>query len=154
MTPVATTRDDDARDREPPAERPRRPRPRQTGSKASAPRDDRAEKDREPQRVRREPEGEEDRRGSADGGRSLKAAQAAQLAVRQVHELTGRQPESVTSLERVENGWRVSVEVVESHRVPDTADILAVYEAELDQDGDLLSYRRVDRYSRGRGDER
>ncbi|SDX63320.1 Gas vesicle synthesis protein GvpO [Saccharopolyspora shandongensis] len=104
--------------------------------------------------MRREPEGEEDRRGSDDGGRSLKAAEAAQLAVRQVHELTGRQPEGVTSLERAENGWRVSVEVVESHRVPDTADILAVYEAELDQDGDLLSYRRVDRYSRGRGDER
>ncbi|NYI84981.1 hypothetical protein HNR68_003611 [Saccharopolyspora hordei] len=71
-----------------------------------------------------------------------------------MYELTGRQIEGVTSIERGDEGWLVGVEVVESRRVPDTADILAVYQAELDHDGDLLSYRRVDRYARGRGDGR
>jgi hypothetical protein len=95
-----------------------------------------------------------------EGGRnrrnrsSLSAREAAEVAVRQVHELTGKQPEGVTSLERSDDGWLVGVEVVESHRIPDTADILAVYEAELDQDGELVSYRRVDRYPRGRGKQR
>lgn len=74
--------------------------------------------------------------------------------MRQVQELTGKQPESVTSLQRAERGWLVGVEVVESRRIPDTTDVLAVYEAELDERAELVSYRRIDRYARGRGNER
>jgi gas vesicle protein GvpO len=48
----------------------------------------------------------------------------------------------------------VGVEVVETQRIPNTMDILAVYETDLDESGELLSYRRVDRYPRGRGDAR
>lgn len=54
------------------------------------------------------------------------------------------------AIERVEHGWRIGVEVVETRRVPDSADILAIYETELDGSGGLVSYRRVRRYSRGR----
>lgn len=73
--------------------------------------------------------------------------------MQQVSELTNRQPESVTTLESTDAGWRVGVEVVESHRIPDSTDILAVYETELDGDGELLSYRRSQRYYRGRAQE-
>jgi hypothetical protein len=73
--------------------------------------------------------------------------------LRQVAELTGRQPEGVTSLERTEQAWLVEVEVVETHRIPDSTDILAAYEATLDEHGDLVGYRRTRRYSRGRGDD-
>ena len=65
--------------------------------------------------------------------------------------LTGRQPEGVTSLQRGDPGWIVGVEVVETRRIPETTDILAVYEAELDTDGELVTYRRIDRYARGKG---
>ena len=44
------------------------------------------------------------------------------------------------------------MDVIEDRRIPSSTDILATYEAELDNDGELLSYRRVRRYSRGRGD--
>jgi len=37
--------------------------------------------------------------------------------------------------------------------VPSSTDVLAIYEIELDMDGELMSYRRVRRYSRGRGDD-
>lgn len=83
----------------------------------------------------------------------ISAAQAARLGARQVVELTGRMPEAVVSVERVDDGWRVGVEVVETHRIPDSADILATYEAELDSDGELTTYRRVRRYPRGRTQE-
>ena len=33
-----------------------------------------------------------------------------------------------------------------------SADLLAIYETELDMSGEMLSYRRVRRYARGRGD--
>lgn len=80
------------------------------------------------------------------------AARAARDGVRHVTKLTGRDPEGVVSLERTDDGWRVGVEVVEVHRIPDSADILAVYEADLDESFDLLSYRRTRRYPRGRGE--
>ena len=44
------------------------------------------------------------------------------------------------------------VEVVEVSRIPDSADILAVYDVRLDADGDLISYRRLRRYARGQLD--
>ncbi|MEV0700221.1 gas vesicle protein GvpO [Saccharopolyspora sp. NPDC050389] len=149
---MATARRDGSGDRESPAERRRRNLPRQTGSKTAAAKSS-PERDQKPKRAHQEPDSD-DEKGRARARHSLKAAQVARLAVRQVHELTGREPEGVTSLERSETGWVVGVEVVESRRVPDSADILAVYEAELDADGDLVSYHRVDRYARGRGNER
>ncbi|WP_246868469.1 gas vesicle protein GvpO [Saccharopolyspora sp. ASAGF58] len=149
---MATVRREGSGDREPPAERRRRNPPRQPASRTPTTKSS-PEQGRNPERARQKHDSDDDK-GRAQEQHSLKAAQVARLAVRQVHELTGRQPEGVTSLERSETGWVVGVEVVESRRVPDTADVLAVYEAELDDDGDLVSYRRVDRYARGRGNER
>ncbi|MFF3072266.1 gas vesicle protein, partial [Kitasatospora sp. NPDC057936] len=82
----------------------------------------------------------------------LSARQAAARAARQVQELTGNPPEGVTSLERDEEGWRIGVEVLESRRVPDSTDILAVYRVVLDERGGLVSYQRERRYHRGRVD--
>lgn len=77
---------------------------------------------------------------------------AARRAVTYVKTLTGRDPESVISIERREDGWRIGVEAVEKYRIPDTSDILAVYEVNLRPDLDLVSYRRTRRYARGQLD--
>jgi Gas vesicle synthesis protein GvpO len=90
------------------------------------------------------------RRRSAGAG--LGAAQAARAGVREIAELTGKEPEGVTGVERSEDGWLVGVEVVEDRRVPSAADILATYEIQVDPDGELVSYRRLRRYPRGKGD--
>lgn len=90
------------------------------------------------------------RRGAGGG---LTAAKAGQAALRQITELTGKDPEGVTGVESADDGWVVGVEVVEDRRIPSSTDILATYEIELDMDGDLMSYRRVRRYPRGRGDD-
>jgi Gas vesicle synthesis protein GvpO len=81
---------------------------------------------------------------------SLVALDAAQLAPEYVTELTGRPPERVTAVEPDdEGGWVVEVEVVEDRRIPSSADMLALYEIELDVDGALLGYERTRRYMRG-----
>jgi hypothetical protein len=78
------------------------------------------------------------------------SGQLAAEARRQLAEITGMEAGAVTGLERADdNGWRVTVELVELSRVPSTADVLGVYEARLDAGGELLEYRRVRRYSRG-----
>ncbi|MDX6339971.1 MAG: hypothetical protein QOH87_109 [Trebonia sp.] len=82
----------------------------------------------------------------------LSAAEAGREGLRQITELTGKDPESVTGVTRSEDGWRVTVEVVEDRRIPSSTDILSTYETEIADDGELLSYQRVRRYSRGRGD--
>jgi hypothetical protein len=73
----------------------------------------------------------------------------AREAAQQLLELTGKAAEGVTGFERSDDGWRVEVEVVEVRRIPDTADILALYELSVDEDGELEGYRRLRRYSRG-----
>jgi hypothetical protein len=92
-----------------------------------------------------------ERRAARSAGADLSAAEAAQGGLRQIAELTGKQPEGVTGVEPAEDGWVVGVEVVEDRRVPSSSDILAIYEAEFDMSGELLSYRRLRRFARGRG---
>src|SRR5436190_1750915 len=75
-------------------------------------------------------------------------AEAARRAAEQIVSLTGRELESVVSIERRDDGWRIGVEVVETRRIPDSADILAVFEADVDEHGDLHGYRRTGRHSR------
>jgi hypothetical protein len=69
-------------------------------------------------------------------------------AARQLLELTGKESEGVTALERTEEGWRIQLEVVEVRRIPDTTDMLALYDLEVDEHGELEGYRRVRRYTR------
>jgi len=79
----------------------------------------------------------------------LSAAEAGREGLRQVTELTGKDPEGVSGVQRSQDGWLVTVDVVEDRRIPSSTDILSTYETEIDDDGELLSYRRVRRYSRG-----
>ena len=97
---------------------------------------------------------EEEPGGAGDGKAAprLPAGAVAQAAIRAVAELVGRRPDGVTALEPTEDGWRVAVEVLEDERIPSSADILAIYEAELDMEGNLVAYRRTRRYQRGRAD--
>lgn len=97
-------------------------------------------------------EGESPSRGAAPratASKKLPAAQIAAAAARQLLELTGREAEGVTGLQRTDDGWQVQVEVVEVRRIPDTTDVLALYEVEMDTDGAMEGYRRLRRYARG-----
>jgi len=50
---------------------------------------------------------------------------------------------SVTSVSRDESGWRVTAEVVERRAVPDSGDLLGVYDLRLDDAGGILRYERT-----------
>jgi chemotaxis protein histidine kinase CheA len=78
----------------------------------------------------------------------------AREGARQLAELTGREVEGVVGFSRSEDGWTVEVEVLELSRIPNTTDVLAIYQLDLDEDGELDGYRRTRRYTRGAsGDE-
>ena len=82
----------------------------------------------------------------------LPAPEIAEIATRDIAQLTGKKPLGATSVMPTDDGWAVEVEVVEDRRIPSSTDMLAMYEVVLDLDGELLSYRRTRRYVRGVGD--
>jgi Gas vesicle synthesis protein GvpO len=91
------------------------------------------------------------RSGNASKRRNgaARPAELARAARRQLAELTGRPPESVLGLRRDDDGWQVTVEVLELSRIPNSTDLLGCYVVTLDDDGELVSYERVRRYQRG-----
>ncbi len=92
------------------------------------------------------------RRSARRSRKTMTAGEAAKAALREIAALTAKQPEGVTGVQRTEDGWTVGIELLEDQRIPSSADVLATYETTIDADGELLSYRRVRRYARGRGD--
>ena len=74
-------------------------------------------------------------------------------AVEQVGVLTGREVEGVLGLRRDDEGWEVTLEVLELRRVPATTDVLACYEVSVDDKGELREYRRTRRYARSQTEE-
>lgn len=99
-----------------------------------------------------EQEQEEAYEEEGNDGQVTTASAAAKAAVDQITQLTAKEPEGVIAVEPGDDGWRVSVEVIEDRRIPSSADILAIYEAAIATSGDLTSYRRIRRYGRGQGD--
>jgi hypothetical protein len=96
--------------------------------------------------------GRDNRRAERRHDPALTAKQAARAALGQIMEMTAKPAEGITEVERTEDGWVVGVEVVEDRRIPSSTDILATYQATIDAEGELMSYRRLRRYMRGRGD--
>ncbi|MFF8537392.1 gas vesicle protein [Streptomyces sp. SAS_267] len=86
--------------------------------------------------------------------RSVRGAEhAARAACQALEGLIGHPTEGVSAVGREEDGWCVVVDVLELPRIPDTTSLLASYEVRIDQDGELMGYRRVRRYRRGSADE-
>lgn len=50
---------------------------------------------------------------------------------------------SVTGATKTDEGWRVTMELIERKAIPDTQDLLGVYEMLLNDEGHLTSYERI-----------
>lgn len=84
----------------------------------------------------------------------LPGSRAIRAAKEHLAELTGQMPEAVSGLTATpEGGWKVTLDVVELERIPQTTDVMASYEMELDGQGELVGYRRIRRYYRNQVDE-
>jgi len=94
----------------------------------------------------------EDRR--SNGPKAGTAAWAIAAVRSQFPDLAGRDLENVTGIDKQDDAtWKVGVDVVEMRMVPNSTDVLAQYDVEVDKDGDIVGYRRKRRYLRGRADD-
>jgi hypothetical protein len=63
-------------------------------------------------------------------------------------DVIGRSLDGIVEVSRNEDNWRAVVEIIERRSVPDTQDILGQYEIELDKQGEVIGYRRLEKYRR------
>jgi len=56
--------------------------------------------------------------------------------------ITGLELSSTLRTVREEKGWKISMEMVEKHSIPDQMDILAIYDAIVDDNGNLIEFNR------------
>lgn len=62
----------------------------------------------------------------------------------------GKKPaDGVTGLSKTEEGWAVLLEALERKAIPDTMDVLGLYELRLDNEGNLLGLDRKKLRKRG-----
>ena len=57
--------------------------------------------------------------------------------------ITGLELSTTVGAVKEEKGWKVTIEMVEKHSIPDQMDILAVYEVFLDDDGNVIEFKRA-----------
>jgi len=88
---------------------------------------------------------------SKDG--RLSAIELSEAALTTVEELTGYKAEAVTGLEWDGEFWRVTVDVLELPRIPNTTDLMGAYVVQLDEGGTLRGYKRARRFQRGQPSE-
>jgi len=75
--------------------------------------------------------------------------QIATKAKEQLTTLTGLKAETVSAFSKNPDGYQVNVEMLEMVHVPNSLDVLATYETQLDNQGNIISYLRTRRYHRG-----
>ena len=63
-------------------------------------------------------------------------------ARQQLAEATGLKLSTTVGASKDDKGWRISVEMVEKKSIPDGMDILGIYEAWLNDQGELLEFGR------------
>ena len=75
---------------------------------------------------------------------ALTTTQAVDKAKEQLSKLIERQPSSVIEVFKDEEGWHVSLEMVERKAIPDHMDLLARYDVLLDDEGNIVKFSRGD----------
>jgi hypothetical protein len=90
-----------------------------------------------------------------DGGRnsSRSMVSVVERARRDLEDLLGHPVERVTGATREEDGWRLTVDVLELERVPDSTSVLGSYDVSVDREGEIRGYERIRRFYRNRTDE-
>lgn len=89
---------------------------------------------------------------SATNGR-IAAGDAIGIARDLLTQLAGKRAESVSGVNRTDDGWTISLDVLELSRIPPSTDLLASYDVTLDGRGDLVDLARTRRYMRNQSDE-
>ncbi|MBU1340500.1 MAG: gas vesicle protein [Proteobacteria bacterium] len=74
---------------------------------------------------------------------ALKFADAIKKARSELGTILGLELESTISAQPDGDGWRITLEALEKKSIPDSMDILGIFEVNLDADGNISEFNRV-----------
>ncbi len=66
----------------------------------------------------------------------------AESALNTIAGMTKHKPSGVVGIKKSESGWVVEVELIEKESIPNSMDVLGLYEVSVDEKGDLLEFKR------------
>lgn len=78
-----------------------------------------------------------------------KTKEIIEKAKKELVDLTGFSSPSAVGVKRKESGFLLTIEVVEKKSIPESMDLLGLYEVETDHQGNIKDYKRVERNRRG-----
>ncbi len=67
----------------------------------------------------------------------------------QIRKLLNKEPECISSIEKTKEGWRVLCDVLDKKSVPETFDLLKVFEFILDKEAKVTSFKQIKKIKRG-----
>ena len=67
----------------------------------------------------------------------------------EIKELLKKEPETISSIEKTKEGWIVQCDVLEKKSVPETFDLLKIYEFRLDSNAKITGYKQLKKIRRG-----
>jgi len=70
-------------------------------------------------------------------------------AVPQIIKLLNKEPEGISSIEKTNEGWKVLCEVLDKKSIPETYDLLKVFEFMLDKEAKVTSFKLLKKIRRG-----
>jgi hypothetical protein len=86
--------------------------------------------------------------------RRISAGAAAKRARDEFPDVSDIPVERVSAVDRTDKGWQVTLEALELRRIPETMDVIGVYEVDLTARGQVSGWRRVGRFNRSQVQER
>lgn len=66
-----------------------------------------------------------------------------------ITELLGKKPESISSIEKNNEGFTVICDVLEKKSIPETYDLLKVFEFIVDKEGKVIRFKQLRKIRRG-----
>lgn len=84
----------------------------------------------------------------------MNADQVIKKAQEDYSRVSNAQVDGVTGLFKTEDGWVILLEAIERRAIPDTMDVLGLYEVRVDSEGNLLGFERKKLRKRGETEEK
>ncbi len=79
----------------------------------------------------------------------MEVLEVQEKVIPQIKKLISKEPESISFLEKTQDGWTVNCDVLEKKSVPETYDLLKILEFKLDKNANVISFKQLRKVRRG-----
>lgn len=67
----------------------------------------------------------------------------------EIKNLLKKEPEAISSIEKTKDGWIIQCDVLEKKSIPETYDLLKIFEVKLNNYGKITGFKQIKKIRRG-----